>query len=349
VEVLSSRVLLRPVDFDRSEAFYRTALDLPVYREFGDGQARGIVFFLGIGFLELSGHASHPPPDNIGLWLQVRDVRATHETLKGAGVTIVRPPQREPWGLDEMWIADPDGVRIAVIEVPPRPPAPAPVSFAELLAHPGVEEEVRLAGPVGLLAFHGGLEGGTAELARDAADAADASLYTVVQPPTLRWHIPSHLVEPAASAGLRSVLDHVHWVIAVHGYGRPGRPTDILVGGGSVPFRAHVAEHLRRQLEEFSVVDDLAAVPAEMRGLNPANPVNLAAGGGVQLELPPRARGASPRPADRGLPCRPVAGLVTALAAAVRSWPAKAAGPAGAATKTGAPQHVVPRPRRSSG
>ena len=33
-------------------------------------------------------------------------------------VEILRPPATEPWGLREMWIADPDGVQIAVIEVP---------------------------------------------------------------------------------------------------------------------------------------------------------------------------------------------------------------------------------------
>src|SRR5215469_14817184 len=53
MEVLSSRVLLHPCDFDRSEAFYRTALGLPLYREYGSGDFRGVVFFLGIGFLEL--------------------------------------------------------------------------------------------------------------------------------------------------------------------------------------------------------------------------------------------------------------------------------------------------------
>jgi predicted enzyme related to lactoylglutathione lyase len=119
MEVLSSRVLLRPVDFERSEAFYRSTLGLAVYREFGD---RGVVFFLGGGLLELSGSSATPPSPNIELWLQVRDLATTHAELAAAGVTILRPPQREPWGLDEMWIADPDGVRIAVIEVPAEHP-----------------------------------------------------------------------------------------------------------------------------------------------------------------------------------------------------------------------------------
>jgi predicted enzyme related to lactoylglutathione lyase len=118
VEVLSSRVLLHPVDFERSRRFYADTLGLPIFREFGEGVITGVVFFLGIGFLELSGHADAPAGPNVALWLQVRDVRATHETLCAAGAPIVTPPARQPWGLVEMWIEDPDGVRIAVIEVP---------------------------------------------------------------------------------------------------------------------------------------------------------------------------------------------------------------------------------------
>ena len=114
MEVLSGRVLLRPVDRERSQAFYRDTLGLAVYREF-DG---GIVFFLGGGFLEVSGRAEAPAGPNMALWLQVRDVDAAHEELAAAGVPILREPVTEPWGLREMWIADPDGVRIAVIEVP---------------------------------------------------------------------------------------------------------------------------------------------------------------------------------------------------------------------------------------
>ena len=118
MEVLSSRVLLRPVDLARSTAFYRDTLGLAIYREFGEDPWKGTVFFLGGGFLEVSGRSPAPAGPNVQLWLQVRDVDDTCEELRAAGVTILRPPETEPWGLREMWIADPDGVRIAVIEVP---------------------------------------------------------------------------------------------------------------------------------------------------------------------------------------------------------------------------------------
>ncbi|MGW1294060.1 VOC family protein [Streptomyces sp. NPDC002533] len=118
VHVLGSRILLHPTDPDRSRAFYGQALGLAVYREFGTGPERGTVYFLGGGFLEVSGRAEEPPSSAIRIWLQVDDAESAHEELRAKGVTVLRPPEREPWGLVEMWIEDPDGVRIAVVEVP---------------------------------------------------------------------------------------------------------------------------------------------------------------------------------------------------------------------------------------
>jgi predicted enzyme related to lactoylglutathione lyase len=118
VHVLSSRTLLRPTDPERSRAFYGEALGLAVYREFGTGPERGTVYFLGGGFLEVSGHSEAPPSPGLQLWLQVADAAAAHEELTARGVEVLRPPVKEPWGLIEMWISDPDGVRIVITEVP---------------------------------------------------------------------------------------------------------------------------------------------------------------------------------------------------------------------------------------
>ena len=38
------------------------------------------------------------------------------------GVPVLRAPELEPWGLLEMWIADPDGVRIVLVQVPAEHP-----------------------------------------------------------------------------------------------------------------------------------------------------------------------------------------------------------------------------------
>ena len=121
MDVLSSRVLLHPRDLAASQRFYRDILGLAVYREFAGGQ----VFFLGNGLLEVSGHGSDGPPSGVEsfeLWLQVRDVGAEHARLAALGVPVLRAPQLEPWGLIEMWIADPDGVRIVLVQVPDEHP-----------------------------------------------------------------------------------------------------------------------------------------------------------------------------------------------------------------------------------
>ena len=115
MEILSGRVLLRPVDMQRSLAFYRDVLGLAIAREFPGGT----VFFLGGGYLELSGSADAPPGPAIALWMQVRDLAAAHREL---AEHVVREPRQEPWGLHEMWISDPDGTRIVLVEVPPEHP-----------------------------------------------------------------------------------------------------------------------------------------------------------------------------------------------------------------------------------
>lgn len=118
VHVLGSRTLIRPTDPERSRAFYGGQLGLAVYREFGEGPERGTVYFLGGGFLELSGRSQTPLAPSVRLWLQVPDAAAAHDELRAEGVEIVRAPVREPWGLIEMWIADPDGIPIVLVEIP---------------------------------------------------------------------------------------------------------------------------------------------------------------------------------------------------------------------------------------
>jgi len=118
MEFLHSRIIIRPLDPDRSLAFYRDTLGLGIYREFPGGT----VFFLGNGLLEVSGQGEVGPTRDLVLWLQVRDLAATARELEERGVPIARPPKEEPWGLVEMWIADPDGLRIVIVEIPENHP-----------------------------------------------------------------------------------------------------------------------------------------------------------------------------------------------------------------------------------
>jgi phage replication-related protein YjqB (UPF0714/DUF867 family) len=197
--------------------------------------------------------------------------------------------------------------------------------FAELLDHDGVEEDLELRSPFGLMAFHGGnLEEGTDVIAAAVAEQAGASLYAVRQPVGLRWHLPSVEIGPSDSPALAAFVDHVRVAIAVHGYGREGMWTTLLLGGRHRPLAEHVGRHLRAAMPGYEVLDDLDAIPSELRGVHRANPVNLPRDGGVQLELPPRTRSRTV-PMWRDLPdTQPVPhqlDLIAGLVAAVRAWP----------------------------
>lgn len=117
MEILASRMLLRPADYQRSLSFYRDQIGLAIAREYG----AGTVFFAGQSLLELAGygepdHSRGPFPG--ALWLQVRDLEATQTELVSRGVSIAREPRREPWGLHEMHVTDPDGITLIFVEVP---------------------------------------------------------------------------------------------------------------------------------------------------------------------------------------------------------------------------------------
>ncbi|MDY6998321.1 MAG: VOC family protein [Actinomycetota bacterium] len=117
MEILASRVLFRPVDYQKSLTFYRDGLGLAIAREYG----AGTVFYAGQSLIELAAHgapAEGSPPFPGALWLQVRDLAATQDELRGRGVQIAREARREPWGLHEMHVLDPDGVQLIFVQVP---------------------------------------------------------------------------------------------------------------------------------------------------------------------------------------------------------------------------------------
>jgi phage replication-related protein YjqB (UPF0714/DUF867 family) len=205
----------------------------------------------------------------------------------------------------------------------------ADIGFAELLALPGVEEHCELRSTFGFMAYHGGaLEETTDVVASAAAEAAGASYYGVRQPEGMRHHVPSIRIGPHASDALARFLEHVDVVVTIHGYGRRGLFTALLLGGRNRRLADHVADHLRPRLPAYDIVADLDRIPPDLRGMHAANPVNLPRSGGVQIELPPRARGSSPLWWDwegEG-PVPHTEALIAGLAAAATSWPATAGG-----------------------
>jgi predicted enzyme related to lactoylglutathione lyase len=122
MDVLSSRVLLRPVDLAATQQFYGDVLQLAVAREFGPAEQPGVVFFLGNGLLEVSGHRAPGTPSTLVLWVQVRDVQSELEQLAARCTKVLREARKEDWGLIEAWIQDPDGTRIVLVQVPGEHP-----------------------------------------------------------------------------------------------------------------------------------------------------------------------------------------------------------------------------------
>lgn len=118
MQVLQSRVLLRPADMDASIRFYEEQLGLVRYREWGRSPRRGVVYFLGGGYLELTEGGGGPPPAGFRLWLQVAGARAARDELAARGVVIDAEPERKPWGLVELSVRDPDGLELVIIETP---------------------------------------------------------------------------------------------------------------------------------------------------------------------------------------------------------------------------------------
>lgn len=197
-----------------------------------------------------------------------------------------------------------------------------PQTFSELLADPDVVEHSRLRSRFGFLAIHGGgLEQMTDVIAERAADLAGASLYVVAHPPEYPHHLSSNRFLAEESERLAEFLAHVDVAVSLHGYGRIGRSTHLLAGGGRRDLAAHLARHLR--IPGYQVVTDIDAIPRELRGLHPDNPVNRTVGGGAQLELSARVRGISPRSGPAGLDGLSPAtlALVDGLVNAARTWP----------------------------
>lgn len=200
--------------------------------------------------------------------------------------------------------------------------------LTEFLERSEVTELCELRSRFGIMAYHGGnLERTTDAVAGEVARRTDASFYAVLQDPPHRNHIASTQFDPAHSLALSQFLEHVDIVITVHGYGRRRLLRHLLLGGRNRELAGHVARHLREGLpRRYHVLDDIDAIPKDLRGQHPRNPVNRPPKQGVQIELPPSIRwnvkewGWSDH--EGVSRTRDVDRLIDALSAAVTSWSA---------------------------
>jgi catechol 2,3-dioxygenase-like lactoylglutathione lyase family enzyme len=105
-------------DLARCLTFYRDTLGLEVQESTPDSvsfQMENVYFFL----LEVSAAAHMISEEALELKIEggprvllaagVEDVDAAYEALKAKGVTFLRPPTNQPWGLRTAYFADPEG------------------------------------------------------------------------------------------------------------------------------------------------------------------------------------------------------------------------------------------------
>ncbi len=115
-KIMAVELLVR--DLAKCTAFYRDTLGLEVRESDPDSvsfKMGNVYFFL----LELTGAAAMVSEKPIDLKADgrprsllaagVADVDAAYETLKARGVTFLRPPTDQPWGLRTAFFADPEG------------------------------------------------------------------------------------------------------------------------------------------------------------------------------------------------------------------------------------------------
>lgn len=105
-------------DLARCVAFYRDTLGLEVTEstpELASFHMNNVYFLL----MEVSAAAHMISEEALDLKAAggprvllaagVEDVDAAYETLKAKGVTLLRPPTNQPWGLRTAYFADPEG------------------------------------------------------------------------------------------------------------------------------------------------------------------------------------------------------------------------------------------------
>src|SRR5579859_207372 len=118
------RVALTVADFDRAVALYRDGLTLPVVKEWGDGEGRGVVLAAGRATLELLDRADAEHTDAVEagqrvsgpvrLALEVPDVTRAAERLAAHGAGALREPVHTTWGNYTQRIQMPDGMQISL-------------------------------------------------------------------------------------------------------------------------------------------------------------------------------------------------------------------------------------------
>jgi lactoylglutathione lyase len=114
--IIATVVFVR--DLDRCTTFYRETFKLPYTGSDADSstfllQERYLILLSASGAADLLGSDPNElkidGAPRVVLAAGVEDVDAAYEELKAMGVTFLRPPTDQPWGLRTAHFADPEG------------------------------------------------------------------------------------------------------------------------------------------------------------------------------------------------------------------------------------------------
>ena len=112
-----SVVYLYVSDLDRSIAFYREVLGLALERHPHDHHWAEVTFANGTRFaLHLASHRPPQAPASVEVSLEVDDVDAAVERVRGAGAEVANV-MHEPWG-SLATLVDPDGYEVGLFAPP---------------------------------------------------------------------------------------------------------------------------------------------------------------------------------------------------------------------------------------
>ncbi len=114
--IMATVVFVR--DLDRCTTFYRNTLKLPYTGSDANSSAfllqeRSLILLSVSGAADLLGSVPNElkvdGPPRVVLAAGVENVDAAYQTLKAEGVTFLRPPTDQSWGLRTAHFADPEG------------------------------------------------------------------------------------------------------------------------------------------------------------------------------------------------------------------------------------------------
>jgi len=115
------RIVFRASEYDRTVAFYRDGLELPIERSWDNGPGRRGTEFLAasgiIEILELPEGESFSTATGLEIGYEVADVDEWYHRVKAKGIPIRGELADKPWGHRTFSLTDPCGIKVILYSI----------------------------------------------------------------------------------------------------------------------------------------------------------------------------------------------------------------------------------------